>query len=134
MYKGSLFLLKVGDGGTPVENFATVGGMLTTGITLNNRTVESTNIKSGQWREILGNAGITSMNISGSGVFTDDDALLAVASYALNNDVYNYQIHFSSGLCVQGPFQITSYSDSGNNDNEEAYSVSLASAGPVEFC
>ena len=94
--KGSLFLLKVGDGGGP-ETFTTVGGMRTTNFTLNNQAVDTTNKSSGQWRELLSGAGISSINISGSGVFTDDAAEETVRGYAFNNEIHNYQIAFGNG-------------------------------------
>lgn len=130
--KGSLFLLKVGDGGGP-ETFTTIGGMRTNSFSLNNQAVDTTNKSSGQWRELLSGAGTSSINISGSGVFTDDAAEETVRGYAFNNEIHNYQIAFGNGDVLEGPFQITSYGRSGSHNNEEAYSLSLASGGAVTF-
>jgi TP901-1 family phage major tail protein len=130
--KGSLFLLKVGDGGG-TEVFTTIGGMRTNSFSLNNQAVDTTNKGSGQWRELLSGAGTSSVNISGSGVFTDDAAEEMVRGYAFNNEIHNYEIVFGNGDTLSGAFQITSYSRSGNHNNEEAYTVSLASAGAITF-
>ena len=40
--KGSAMLLKVGNGGSP-ETFTTIGGLRSTGITLNDEAVDITN-------------------------------------------------------------------------------------------
>ena len=62
--KGSLFLLKVGDGGGP-EVFTTVGGLRTTSFNINNGTVDVTNKDSSGMRELLAGGGIQTMSLSG---------------------------------------------------------------------
>ncbi|MFW0777689.1 MAG: phage major tail protein, TP901-1 family [Rickettsiales bacterium] len=131
--KGSLVLLKVGDGGEPTETFTTVGGLRTTSFTHNNQTVDTTNKDSGAWRELLADAGTRSMNIAGSGVFTDAASEEMVRGYAMSNAIHNYQMTFGNGDMLEGAFQITSYQRAGSYNNEETYSLSLASAGPVTF-
>lgn len=131
--KGSLLLLKVGDGATPTENFTTVGGLRTTGFTHNNQTVDATNKDSGAWRQLLDGAGTRSITISGSGVFTDAVSEETVRGFAMNNQIKNYKMTFGNGDSMTGPFQITSYQRAGNHNNEETYSISLASAGAVTF-
>ena len=131
--KGSLLLLKVGDGATPTENFTTVGGLRTTGFTHNNQTVDATNKDSGAWRELLDGAGTRSITISGSGVFTDAASEETVRGFAMNNQIKNYKMTFGNGDSMTGPFQITSYQRAGNYNNEETYSISLASAGAITF-
>lgn len=131
--KGSIVLLKVGDGATPTESFTTVGGLRTTSFTHNNQTVDTTNKDSGAWRELLDGAGTRSITISGSGVFTDAASEETVRGFAMNNQIKNYQMTFGNGDSMSGAFQITSYQRSGNYNNEETYSLSLASAGEITF-
>lgn len=50
--KGSAFLLKVGNGGTP-PIFATVAGMRTTQLSVNGEAVNIISKDSGGWREML---------------------------------------------------------------------------------
>ena len=50
--KGSLFLLKAGDGGGP-ETFATVGGLKTASFNINTASVDVTNMGSNGMRELL---------------------------------------------------------------------------------
>lgn len=131
--KGSLVLLKVGDGGTPTETFTTVGGLRTTSFTHNNQTVDATNKDSGAWRELLEGAGVRSISISGSGVFTDSAAEETVRGYAVNNSIQNYELTFGNGDKLSGAFQITSYQRAGTYNDAETYSITLASAGAVTF-
>ncbi len=131
--KGSLVLLKVGDGATPTESFTTVGGLRTTSFTHNNQTVDATNKDSGAWRELLDGAGTRSVSISGSGVFTDSAAEETVRGYAMNNAINNYELTFGNGDKLSGAFQITSYQRAGSHNDAESYSVTLASAGQVSF-
>lgn len=131
--KGSLLLLKVGDGATPTENFTTVGGLRTTSFTHNNQTVDATNKSSGAWRTLLEDAGVRSITISGTGVFTNAVAEETVRGIAMNNQIKNFQLTFGNGDSMTGPFQITSYQRAGNYNNEETYSLSLASAGTISF-
>jgi TP901-1 family phage major tail protein len=131
--KGSLLLLKVGDGAIPAENFTTVGGLRTTGFTHNNQLIDATSLESGVWRKLMDGAGIRSIAISGSGVFTDAASEEAVRGFAMSNQIKNYRLTFGNGDSMTGPFQITSYQRSGNYNNEETYALTLASAGVVTF-
>lgn len=130
--KGSLLLLKVGDGGDP-ESFTTVGGMRTTSLTHNNQSIDTTNKDSGAWRQLLDGAGIRSISISGAGVFTDSTAEETVRGLAMSNSINNYQLNFGNGDVLTGAFQITSYGRSGNYNDEESYTITLASAGTITF-
>lgn len=131
--KGSLVLLKVGNGGSPTETFTTIGGLRTTSFTHNNQPVDISNKDSGAWRALLDGAGIRSLSISGSGVFTDSAAEETVRGFAMSNAIKNYQITFGNGDSLKGPFQITAYQRTGSFNNEETYALALASAGEVTF-
>lgn len=130
--KGSLVLIKVGNGGGP-ETFTTIGGLRTSKLVLNNQVVDTTNKDSGAWRQLLSGAGIRSMSISGSGVFTDSAAEETVRGYAFSNSINNYKFFFANGNTVTGAFQVTSYERAGNHDGEETYSLTLESAGSVTY-
>lgn len=130
--KGSLLLLKVGDGEVS-ESFATVGGMRTTRFVLNNQLVDATHKESGAWRALLDGAGIRSITISGNGIFTDAASEETMRGLAFANSVNNYQLSFGNGDVLEGAFQITSYERAGEYDGEENYAVTLESAGEVVF-
>ena len=128
--KGALVLIKVGNGGGP-ETFATVGGLRTTRLVLNNQLVDTTNKDSGGWRLLLAGAGIRSITLSGSGIFTDSASEETVRGYAFTNSINNYEFYFGGNDKISGAFQITSYERAGNHDGEETYAITFESAGAI---
>ena len=62
--KGSAFLLKVGNGGSP-PTYQTVAGLRTTQLSVNGDPVNVTSKDSGGWRELLSGAGVRSVSASG---------------------------------------------------------------------
>ncbi len=130
--KGTLFLLKVGDGGGP-ETFTTVGGLKTASFNISTASVDVTNMSSNGMRELLAGAGIQTMSLSGNGVFTDSAAEETVRANAAANSIDNYQLVAGNGDTWQGAFLITSYQRSGNFDGAEAFTISLESSGAITF-
>lgn len=125
-------LIKVGNGASP-EVFATVGGLRASAIMLGNQPFDATTMESGVWRRLLGGAGIQSMHISGSGMFTDAASEETVRGYAFAGSVNNYQFIFANGDSVTGAFLVTSYDRSGDYGSEEIYALTLESAGAITF-
>lgn len=129
---GALVLIKVGDGGEP-ENFATIGGLRTSRIALNNQAIHASHHDSGVWRQLLPGGGIRSMAISGTGLFTDGISEETLRGYAFGGTVNNYRFIFANGDYVAGPFLIASYERGGNHNGEEIYAITLESAGAITF-
>ena len=131
-YPGSAVIMKVGNGGGP-ETFASIGGLRLSRLALNNRTADTSNISSGGWRQLLANAGLKSVVLSGSGIFTDAVSEEILRGYAFANSVNNYQFIFANGDYISGLFQITAYERSGLHTGEETYAITLESAGNITF-
>jgi TP901-1 family phage major tail protein len=128
--KGSAFLLKVGNGAVPLV-FTTVAGLRTTQMSVNAETVVVTNQGSGGWRELLSGAGVRSVSLSGSGVFTGSVAETRIKSNALSGAVDDYQVSFESGETITGRFLITRLDYAGDFNGERTYTLALESSGPV---
>jgi TP901-1 family phage major tail protein len=128
--KGSAFLLKVGNGAEPPV-FSTVAGMRTTQMSVNGEAVNVTSKDSGAWRELLSGAGIRSVSVSGSGIFSGSAAESRLKSNALAGIVDDYELSFESGERMQGKFLVTRLDYSGDYNGERNYALSLESAGPV---
>ncbi len=126
--KGSDVLIKVGNGGSP-EVFTAIGGLRTTAFTLGNQRLDATNVSSGSWRQLLPGAGIQSMTLSGTGIFTDAASEETVRGYAFANSIHNYEFDFGGDDKLSGPLQITLYERSGMHDDAEAYRITFESAG-----
>lgn len=130
MEKGSAFLLKVGDGSVPAV-FTTVAGLRTTQMAINAETVVVTNQGSGGWRELLSGAGVRSVSLSGSGVFTGSAAEVRMKASALAGVIDDYQVAFESGETVTGRFLLTRLDYAGDFNGERTYTLALESSGPV---
>jgi TP901-1 family phage major tail protein len=128
--KGSAFLLKVGNGAEPPA-YGTVGGMRTTQMSINGEPVNVTSKDSGGWRELLSGAGVRSVSVAGSGLFTGSDAEARIKANALAGTLDDYELSFESGEKVRGRFLIARLDYSGDYNGERNYSLSLESSGAV---
>ena len=128
--RGSAFLLKIGDGSaTPA--YSTVAGLKTTQLSINGDSVVITNKGSGGWRELLSGAGVRSVSVAASGIFTGSAAETHVKSLALSGDLEAYELSFESGERMQGDFLLTRLEYAGDFNGERNYTVALESSGPV---
>ena len=124
--KGLEFLLKIGA--------TVVAGLRATAFTINGEEVDvTTKDSTGGWRELLAGAGVTSMSITGSGVFQDNSNVAALRVSAIAKTQNAYTILFESGDDYTGQFQVTSIEQSGEFNGEVTYSPSLESSGEIVF-
>ena len=128
--KGSAFLLKVGDGGSPVS-FATVAGLRTTQLSINGEMVAITSKDSGGWRELLSGAGVRSVSVSGAGIFTGSAAETRLKGNALSGTIDDYRLSFEGGETLTGRFLVTRLDYAGDYNGERNYTLSLESSGVV---
>ncbi len=128
--KGSAFLLKVGDGGEP-PGYATVAGMRTTQLSVNGEAVNVTSKDSGGWRDLLSGAGIRSVSVAGSGIFTGSTAEARLKTNALAGLIDDYELSFESGEAMRGRFLITRLDYAGDHGGERTYALNLESSGEV---
>ncbi|MGK2911830.1 MAG: phage tail tube protein [Sphingobium sp.] len=128
--KGSAFLLKVGNGATPIV-YATVAGLRTTQMSVSGEAVNITSKDSGGWRELLSGAGIRAVSVSAAGLFTGSAAEVRLRNHALSGTIDDYQLSFESGERMQGRFLITRLDYAGDYNAERNYTLSLESSGPV---
>ena len=130
--KGRLFLLKVGDGLTS-ESFTSVGGMRTTGMTMNGEMVDVSDKDSAGFRELLAAAGQKSVSISVSGVFKDTASEELVRANFVAQTLDNYELYYANGDKWAGAFQVTSWEQSGECNGAQQYSFTLESSGEIAF-
>ncbi len=128
--KGSAFLLKAGNGGTP-PIFSTVAGMRTTQMSVNGESVNVTSKDSGGWRELLSGAGMRSVSVAASGIFTGSAAEARLRSNALAGLIDDYELSFESGERMRGRFLVSRLDYSGDYNGERNYALSLESSGEV---
>ncbi len=128
--KGSAFLLKVGNGASPVV-YTTLAGMRTTQLSINGEAVAITSKDSGGWRELLTGAGVRSVSVSAAGVFTGATAEVRVRGSALAGRIDDYRLTFEGGEMMTGRFLVTRLDYAGDYNGERTYTVALESSGAV---
>ncbi|QDC09777.1 phage major tail protein, TP901-1 family [Oceanicola sp. D3] len=114
--------------------FETVAGLRATRVSFNAESVDVTSLESqGGWRELLAGAGVKSANISGSGVFRDEDSDERARQIFFDGETPEFQVIIPDFGVVEGAFQITSVEYAGSHDGEATYELALASAGALSF-
>lgn len=127
--RGRDLLLKVNDSGT----YVTVAGLRTKSIRLNAQTVDVTDIESNGWTELLPEAGIRSVSVTGSGVFRDasSDAKIRAAFFA--QSVIDVQMILPGFGTIATPVLVTGLTYGGTFKGEATFEITLASAGEPSF-
>ena len=128
--RGSAFLLKIGDGAEPPV-YSTVAGLKTTQLAINGDPVAITNKDSGGWRELLTGAGVRSVSVAASGIFTGSAAEARLRGLALGGSTELYELSFESGEKMRGAFLVTRLEYAGDFNGERNYTLALESSGEV---
>ena len=128
--RGSAFLLKIATTADPAV-FATVAGLKTTQLSINGDAVAITHKGSGGWRDLLSGAGVRSVSVAASGIFTGSSAEKQVRALALNGEIDSYELSFESGERMRGEFLVTRLEYAGDFNGERNYTVALESSGEV---
>lgn len=130
---GKDILLKISDGAA-TPTFVTVAGLRARTISLNAKTVDTTDSDStGRWRELLAGAGVKSVAVSGSGVFRDAASDAQVRTSFFDQSARTWRLIVPDFGQLEGPFVVAALEYAGEHDGEAAFALSLASAGSVSF-
>jgi len=131
---GSAIAIDVDGTGTAVEYFRTIAGLRSTSFSFEGEAIDITNQDSSQWKEILDQAGIRGVSLSGEGVFKDEFTFKKARTLALGQNLKNWQVCVNtSGDYWSGCFKITSMEQSGEYNAESTYSLSLESSGAISY-
>jgi TP901-1 family phage major tail protein len=130
---GRDMLVKIGDGGDPPV-FTAAAGLRMKTISLNARTIDVTSADSPDgWRELLAGAGVKTCSVSGAGVFVDAAADAQVRQAFFDQSDRVWQLVIPGFGTMTGRFLVAALDYSGRYDGEAAWSMSLASAGALDF-
>ncbi|MGE4043314.1 MAG: phage tail tube protein [Acetobacteraceae bacterium] len=129
---GKNLRISKGDGASP-EVFSVIGGARTDSLTLNNGTIDITNKDTNDFRRLLADAGVRSMDLSVTGIFTDTASENAIITAADERSIDNYKIELTGVGIWQGAFIISSFQINGSHDGVVEYSASFQSSGDFTF-
>ena len=128
--KGSAFLLKISDGGSPAI-YQTVAGLRTTQMSINGDAVVVTHKESGGWRDLLSGAGTRSVSVSAAGIFLGSAAENEIRAHALAGTLDDYELSFEDGAKLRGKFLVQRLDYAGDFNGERNYTLQLESSGAV---
>jgi len=127
--KGSAVLVKIDISGTAT----TIGGLRSCTITLNEEMVDITNKDSANVRTLLPAAGVQSLTISGSGVFTDSTAEVQMRTNFGGAALQDMDFIIPDLGTYSGNFLCTSLEYAGEYNGEATYSMTYESGGAITF-
>ncbi|KPH57577.1 MULTISPECIES: phage major tail protein, TP901-1 family [Novosphingobium] len=128
--KGSAFLLKISNGGSPAT-YQTVAGLRTTQMSVTGDAVVVTSKDSGGWRELLSGAGVRSVSVSAAGIFLGSTAEAKIRANAMAGTLDDYELSFEDGERLRGRFLVQRLDYAGDFNGERNYTLQLESSGLV---
>jgi TP901-1 family phage major tail protein len=130
--KGRKFRIKASTGVSPVT-YSNLGGIKSTSFSIGNELVDITDMDSNGWRELLADAGVRSIKISGSGVFKGSANETLMLNRALDASLHVYELEDEGGDAFSGLFMVSSLEYSGEHNGARQYSVTLESSGVITY-
>ena len=126
---GRDLLLRVDTG----DGYTTVAGLRTKSVKFNSATVDVTDSGSGGWTELLPEAGLRTVSVTGSGVFRDtaSDARLRAAFFA--QTPLDAQMVMPGFGTITAPVLVTALSYGGTYRGEATFDLTLSASGEVAF-
>tara|TARA_Y100000114_G_C11758616_1_gene328262 strand:- start:1183 stop:1608 length:426 start_codon:yes stop_codon:yes gene_type:complete len=134
--KGKDVLVKIGaapTGAASADSYTTVAGLRSTSIALNDEPVDITNKDSSGKRTLLAGAGVTSISVTGSGVFLDSASEATLRTAMGATDFHNFEVVIPDFGTYQGEFMLATLSYSGEYNGESNYDFTLESSGEIIF-
>lgn len=131
-YSGRLLRLSIEEEEGP-EGFALVAGLRTTSVSLNNEAVDATTVASEGFRELLPQAGLRALTVTGDGVVASGTSDRKLYLQAVEGTAASYRLDFGNGDRFEGLFLITRFQRSGRHSGAEEFSMTLESTGPLYF-
>jgi TP901-1 family phage major tail protein len=116
------------------DGFASIGGIRSKSFSLSSEEIDITSEDSDEWKTILDKAGIRSVAVSGSGVYSNAENVKSLRNSFLNNEmVCMVLLEAKDQLVWSGCFKIASIEISGDYNAESSLSISASSSGKVEL-
>ena len=114
--------------------YQTIASIRTKSLKIANEAVDVTDSDSpNQWRELLANAGVKSMEISFAGLFDDGVYINQVNTLMLAGTIRNWKITHPAFGTYTGLMQISGFEMAGEYNGALEFTATLESAGEVIF-
>ncbi len=106
--------------------FTAVGGMRTTGCTINNEVIDITDKDDDTWKKLLP-GGIRTISLSGSGLVSNALAYEKAQDVCDTGTTINAKVVLEGGMSVSAPFLVTSLEQHGDYNGAQMFSCTLQS-------
>jgi len=111
--------------------FSDLGGITENSFTLNNSPIEVQSKSTSEWRKILAEEGLQSVDINVTCIFSDNNVLGVMRSYARNKVLGpDFQID-RDGALLQGKFYVQNYAETSPDNDKVTATFTLVSHGTV---
>ena len=127
--RGRDMLVKIEQSGS----YITVAGLRTKSIRLNSKTVDITDQASNGWMELLPQAGIRSISVTGSGVFRDTASDTLIRTAFFGQETLSAQLIIPDFGTITAPILVTGLTYGGTFQGEATFELTLTSAGEPSF-
>ncbi len=115
-------------------SYRTLAGLRSKALRFNARTVDVTDSESANgWKELLPQAGVKFAEISGTGIFKDDDSAAIARQGFFDQSLMDLQFILPGFGVVEGSFLINALTYSGRYEGEAGLDISFMSAGEPAF-
>lgn len=114
-------------------SYVNIGGLRTKSLDINEGTVDVSDSDSDGWVELLADAALMSIGISGNGVFKDSAGENFILTQKLARVFPTLRIIVPGLGRFDGVFMIGNLQQQGGHDNEIAYSMQFMSSGEITF-
>lgn len=115
-----------------VDVFVNVGGIRSKGITFTSEGIDITSQDSDEWTKMLDSAGLRSVALSGSGVYTNEANYTIVEDAAYANSLICLMFIDVKGLKVLwGCYKVTQVENSGDYNAEGNFTLAASSSGEI---
>lgn len=131
--KGTVVLVKVGDGGSP-EVFTAIAGQRTGSIAGSSDPIDVSDKTSNGWRSYLAGMKDATITCDGIAKWPDTAGLNAVINAWLTDTTINMEMVINSaGSKFSGPYQVTQCQISGDYDGATEYSLQFSPTDAVTY-
>jgi len=108
-----------------------IAGVRTKAVSINGEPIDITNDDSGQWRELLEDAGQVAVNMTVSGVAKNHTLL--VESLVVGDRTQSTIFVYTGGGKIAGQFFLASYAETGEYNGAVTFEAELQSHGAVTY-
>lgn len=128
---GAAIIISIKDAAGSIK---AVAGLRNKRFTMNAEAVDITNSDSvGRWREYLDGCGVRSIDVSGDGVFLDDEGAAVCVDMVMSNSIRDATVFIPGLGTFETRLKMTQCEFQGAHSGEATYSVAAGSAGVVTY-